>query len=62
MADDRKPPVTAPDDDFAEGLKKIGAAQKIDDDQVDIAADDQGASALAQKLDKLGGDDGSPQR
>jgi len=59
MADD-KTPTTAPDE-LAEGMKKLGAAQRIDDDEVEIAADDQGASALAQKLDKLD-EDGSPQR
>lgn len=60
MADD-KMPAAAPSDDFAEGLKKLGAAQQVDDDAVDIAADDQGASALAQKLGKLS-EGGSPQR
>jgi hypothetical protein len=62
MADDKTPPATTVDDDFAEGLKKIAAAQQIEDDEADIAADDEGASAMAQKLGKLGDDRGSSQR
>jgi hypothetical protein len=58
MDDNQRP---TDDDEFAEGLKKIGAAQAVDDDAAEIAADDQGASAMAQKIDKLG-EDGSPQR
>lgn len=64
MADDKTPPATGMGDDFAEGMKKIAAAQQVDDDQVEIAADDQGASALAQKMEKSNNPnkDGSPQR
>lgn len=62
MAQDKTQPATAPGGDFAQGLKKIGAAQRGDDDQVEIAADDQGASAMAQKIDKLDDEGGSPQR
>lgn len=41
-------------DDLAASLKKLEEAGKLPDDAADIAADDQGASALAQKLAKTG--------
>jgi|GEM_PF-4763722 len=55
------PPATGGGDDFAEGLRRLEAAGQVDDDAVEIAADDQGATAMAQKLGEIGGDDGSPQ-
>lgn len=42
--------------EFAADLKKLDEAAKLPDDAVEIAADDQGASALAQKVDKLDDD------
>lgn len=42
------------DDEFAVNLKKLEQAAKLPDDAADIAADDQGASALAQKLGRTG--------
>lgn len=47
MPEDRKT------DDLAAQLKKLDAASRLPDDDVEIAADDQGASALAQKVDRL---------
>jgi hypothetical protein len=41
-------------DDLAANLQKLDEAAKLPDDSVEIAADDQGASALAQKVDRLG--------
>lgn len=61
MADEKIPPQTAPDDAFGENLKKLGAAGQADDDAAEIAADDQGASAMAEKLGKLN-EGGSPHR
>jgi len=61
MADKKILPQTAPDDAFGEGLQKLGAAAQADDDAAEIAADDQGASAMAEKLGKLN-EGGSPQR
>ena len=40
-------------DDLAANLKAIEEAAKLPDDEADIAADDQGATALAQKIDKM---------
>lgn len=48
MADKDKNP---PEGSFAAGMKTIDEAEKIPDDAVEIAADDAGASALAQKVD-----------
>lgn len=50
MSDDKR----RSGDDFAASLKKLEEAAKLPDDAADIAADDQGASALAQKLGKTG--------
>ncbi len=47
MADDTQP------DDLATKLERLEAAAKLPDDEATIAADDQGASALAQKVEKL---------
>lgn len=41
------------DEDFAANLKMIEEAAKLPDDEAEIAADDEGITALAQKIDKL---------
>ena len=51
---DKKRPT---DGDLAANLKTIGDAAKLPDDAADIAADDQGATAMAQKIAKLRGAD-----
>ncbi len=43
--------------DLAAGLATVEDAAKLPDDAVDIAADDQGASALAQKIERMRNDD-----
>ena len=48
--------------DLAANLKTVEEAGNLPDDAVEIAADDQGATALAQKIDQIDHDDGSPQR
>ena len=40
-------------DDLAANLKKLEEAAERPDDAADIAADDQGATAMAQKIAKL---------
>ena len=49
-------PDTKPDD-LAANLEKLEKAAKLPDDAAEIAADDQGATAMAAKLDKLERDD-----
>ncbi len=56
MPDDKKP------DELEAAMKAMNEAAKLPDDEVEIAADDQGASALAQKFDAVQGKDGEPGR
>lgn len=51
-----------PADDFAAGMKTIDEAEKVPDDAVRIAADDAGASALAQKVEIVRDEDNPPNR
>lgn len=41
------------DGDFAVNLRTIEEAAKLPDDATEIAADDQGATAMAQKIEKV---------
>lgn len=50
MPDTKRP---KDDDDFAANLKMVAEAAKLPDDEAEIAADDEGVSALAQKIEKL---------
>ena len=56
MPDDEKP------DEFEATMKAMNEAAKLPDDEVEIAADDQGASALAQKLEATRGADDKSDR
>lgn len=46
-------------DDLTTKLHKLEDAARLPDDEATIAADDQGASALAEKLNKLDGEGGA---